>query len=56
MPHPLPHHEPFGEVADHLLVDSLKKLKEKLAVQRRNLDEIDGHIQELEKERSGETQ
>jgi ATPase inhibitor, mitochondrial len=32
----------------------LKKLKEKLKVQRQHLDELDEHIKELEKESGGE--
>jgi hypothetical protein len=32
----------------------LKKLKEKLAAQRKHLDELDEHIKELESERGGE--
>ncbi|RMZ89148.1 hypothetical protein DV736_g3636, partial [Chaetothyriales sp. CBS 134916] len=35
-------------------LESLKKLKEKLAVQRKHLDELDKHIEELESERKGE--
>jgi hypothetical protein len=33
---------------------SLRKLKEKLAAQRKHLDELDSHIKELESERGGE--
>jgi hypothetical protein len=32
----------------------LKKLKEKLSVQRQHLEELDKHIKELEKESGGE--
>ena len=35
-------------------MESLRKLKEKLAAQRKHLDELDSHISELEKERGGE--
>lgn len=35
-------------------MDALKKLKEKLKLQRQHLDELDDHITELEKERGGE--
>ncbi|RMZ85420.1 hypothetical protein DV737_g791, partial [Chaetothyriales sp. CBS 132003] len=35
-------------------LESLKKLKEKLAIQRKHLDELDKHIEELESERKGE--
>lgn len=35
-------------------VRSLRKLKEKLSVQRQHLDELDKHIKELEKDSGGE--
>ncbi|RMZ82144.1 hypothetical protein DV738_g1883, partial [Chaetothyriales sp. CBS 135597] len=35
-------------------LESLRKLKEKLAVQRKHLDELDKHIEELEASRKGE--
>jgi hypothetical protein len=35
-------------------VHSLKKLKEKLKIQRQHLDELDKHIKELEKDSGGE--
>ncbi|KAI9867531.1 MAG: hypothetical protein M1823_009114 [Watsoniomyces obsoletus] len=35
-------------------MESLRKLKEKLAAQRKHLDELDSHIKELESERGGE--
>jgi len=35
-------------------MESLKKLKEKLALQRKHLDELDSHIAELEKDKGGE--
>ena len=39
----------------HLLTaSSLKKLKEKLKVQRQHLDELDKHIEDLTKEAGGE--
>jgi len=34
-------------------MESLRKLKEKLASQRKHLDELDQHIKDLETERSG---
>ncbi|OAP58954.1 hypothetical protein AYL99_06251 [Fonsecaea erecta] len=34
--------------------NSLRKLKEKLAQQRKHLDELDEHIQELERDAAGE--
>jgi biotin operon repressor len=33
---------------------SLKKLREKLKLQRQHLDELDKHIEELQKESGGE--
>ena len=33
---------------------SLRKLKEKLSQQRKHLDELDTHIQELERDAGGE--
>ncbi|RMD41552.1 hypothetical protein DV735_g3557, partial [Chaetothyriales sp. CBS 134920] len=35
-------------------LESLRKLKEKLAIQRKHLDELDKHIEELEASRKGE--
>jgi len=35
-------------------MESLRKLKEKLSVQRQHLDELDKHIKELEKDSGGE--
>ncbi|EHY55356.1 ATPase inhibitor [Exophiala dermatitidis] len=35
-------------------MESLRKLKEKLAQQRKHLDELDQHIKDLESERAGE--
>jgi hypothetical protein len=35
-------------------VHSLRKLKEKLSIQRQHLDELDKHIKELEKDSGGE--
>ncbi|KAH0835324.1 hypothetical protein AYO21_01546 [Fonsecaea monophora] len=35
-------------------MESLRKLKEKLAQQRKHLDELDEHIQELERDAGGE--
>ena len=52
----LPRHEPLEGVANFLLVDSLKKIRDQLSLQRRHLDEIDDHIQELEKDKSGKAE
>ncbi|KIX07657.1 uncharacterized protein Z518_02310 [Rhinocladiella mackenziei CBS 650.93] len=35
-------------------MESLRKLKEKLAQQRKHLDELDQHIKDLESDRAGE--
>ena len=35
-------------------IQSLRKLKDKLKVQRQHLDELDKHIMELEKDSGGE--
>ncbi|KIW89029.1 uncharacterized protein Z519_10514 [Cladophialophora bantiana CBS 173.52] len=41
-------------IYEYDLHNSLRKLKEKLAQQRKHLDELDAHIQELEKDAGGE--
>lgn len=49
----------FGEMVHSSLIlmtrlPSLRKLKAKLDQQRKHLDELDGHIKELEKQNGGE--
>ncbi|EXJ85148.1 hypothetical protein A1O3_05823 [Capronia epimyces CBS 606.96] len=43
-----------GGIRSGGIAAGLRKLKEKLAQQRKHLDELDQHIKDLESERSGE--
>lgn len=45
---PESHHDP-QHISDSYLPFSIKKLKEKLAAQRKHLDEVEEHINEMEK-------